>query len=109
MYPRLSLDPARPPEEGDRVYIIQHPEGLPKQIGMHRNLVVHVDDRVVQYLTDTKGGSSGSPVFNDRWGVVALHSRWVEVPRADGRASMFRNQGVRIERVREGLASAGII
>jgi V8-like Glu-specific endopeptidase len=27
----------------------------------------------VQYTTDTLPGSSGSPVFNDNWEVVALH------------------------------------
>jgi endonuclease G len=35
-----------------------------------------VDDaRYLTYLTDTEPGSSGSPVLNDAWELVALHSR----------------------------------
>jgi V8-like Glu-specific endopeptidase len=29
----------------------------------------------VDYEVDTEPGSSGSPVFNNRWELVALHSR----------------------------------
>ncbi|WP_437564342.1 trypsin-like serine peptidase [Sorangium sp. So ce542] len=108
-YPRLALRPSRPLSEGDPVFIIQHPRGLVKHIGLTRNQVRYVDDSVVQYLTDTDGGSSGSPVFNDRWEVAALHHRWVEIPQQNGRPPAYRNQGIRIERVREGLVRAGLL
>ncbi|XXY50216.1 serine protease [Sorangium sp. So ce269] len=108
-YPRLALRAPRPLEVNDPVFIIQHPRGLVKQIGLTRNQVQHVDDNVVQYLTDTDGGSSGSPVFNDRWEVAALHHRWVEIPQQGGRPPAYRNQGIRIERVREGLVAAGLL
>lgn len=55
------------------VNIIQHPAGEMKQISLYHNIVTYSDDRIVQYLTDTLKGSSGSPVFNSRWEVVALH------------------------------------
>lgn len=112
--------PTKRLEVGDRVYIIQHPMGGYKQIGMHRNVVTRVDGDRVQYLTDTSAGSSGSPVFNERWEVVALHHRYSLVDPGSGEATRarsgesydrsvgnlgaFRNQGVRIERVIEGLA-----
>lgn len=90
----------------DRVYIIQHPGGRPKMIGMHHNLVRSVDDAVVQYWTDTEGGSSGAPVFDENWNVVALHHRWVEHG-ADDKPE-YRNQGQRIDRVVADMVAAGI-
>ncbi|MGW3071377.1 trypsin-like peptidase domain-containing protein [Kitasatospora sp. NPDC001132] len=93
--------------EGDRVCIIQHPHGLVKKLAARHNVVRHVDEQVVQYWTDTAYGSSGSPVFDERWQLVALHRRYT---RAGGRlsASEFRNEGLRIERVAADLAAAGV-
>jgi len=105
--PTVALTGATPVKAEDRVYIIQHPNGGVKKIGMIHNVVRFVDDNVVQYWTDTEGGSSGSPVFNEKWELVALHHRWVEDNQ--GAATEYRNQGQRIERVVEGLAAAGVI
>ncbi|GAA1571168.1 hypothetical protein GCM10009789_25920 [Kribbella sancticallisti] len=104
--PVVELTGAAPVRVDDRVYIIQHPSGAPKKIGMIHNVVRSVDDDVVQYLTDTEGGSSGSPVFNEQWGLVALHQQWVEV-RTNG-LTQIRNQGRRIERVVAGLQAAQV-
>lgn len=57
----------------DFVNIIQHPKGEMKQISLYHNIVTNTNERIVQYLTDTLKGSSGSPVFNSEWEVVALH------------------------------------
>ena len=61
---------------GESVTIIQHPGGEPKQIALRENFVLALPDaadRYLYYQTDTTPGSSGSPVFNDDWEVVALH------------------------------------
>jgi V8-like Glu-specific endopeptidase len=105
--PVISLSGAAPVDVDDRVYIIQHPNGGAKQIAMIHNVVRHVDVNVVQYWADTQGGSSGSPVFNERWELVALHHRWVTA-KASGRTE-YRNQGQRIERVATALRKAGVI
>jgi len=61
---------------GHPVNIVQHPDGRPREIAVRNNLLVGVDDaRYLTYETDSEPGSSGSPVVNDAWELVALHSR----------------------------------
>ncbi|MEH2258981.1 trypsin-like peptidase domain-containing protein [Nostoc sp.] len=59
--------------EYSRVNIIQHPKGGPLKVVMTQNYVVHTTNSRVQYVADTEDGSSGAPVFDQNWGVVALH------------------------------------
>jgi endonuclease G len=58
---------------GESLNIIQHPKGGTKQIVLRSNQLVDLFDKYAHYLTDTEQGSSGSPVYNDQWEVVALH------------------------------------
>lgn len=95
--------------KGDWINIIQHPGGGPKQIALYDNLVVYADDSRVQYLTDTLPGSSGSPCFDSEWNVVALHHSggWLREPGSKER--YYRNEGIHINRVIDGLVEAGLI
>ena len=61
------------PAVGEAVTIIQHPEGQEKQIALTANQVISQMNQYLFYATDTKNGSSGSPVFNNNWKVVAIH------------------------------------
>ncbi|MFO0960547.1 MAG: DNA/RNA non-specific endonuclease [Isosphaeraceae bacterium] len=61
---------------GDCLTIIQHPRGEPKQVALRENQVIRLPgdgDPFLHYQTSTLPGSSGSPVFNDAWEVIALH------------------------------------
>lgn len=69
----LTLNKTDIPSENDRVSIIQHPKGEQKQVALHSNQVIAVDGHKLFYTTDTEKGSSGAPVFNSNWQVVALH------------------------------------
>ena len=61
-------------KDKDRVNIIQHPDGDPMKAVMTQNYVCNdMTETRVHYVADTMGGSSGSPVFNRKWEVVALH------------------------------------
>lgn len=53
--------------------ILQYPQGQSIQVALRRNEVVHIDPKRLYYVTDTEECSSGSPVFNDDWCVIALH------------------------------------
>ena len=72
----LKLDPrAGKAFVGEYLTIIQHPNGERKQICVRENKLVKYSENspFLWYQTDTVGGSSGSPVFNNSWDVVALH------------------------------------
>jgi V8-like Glu-specific endopeptidase len=100
----LELAPARV-NVGDRVNIIQHPNGLPKQISFYSNVVVFAGGGRVQYLTDTEPGSSGSPVFDRHWNVVALHHSggWLSEPGDFPTRNYYRNEGILIDSVIAGM------
>ncbi|MGP3982461.1 endonuclease [Streptomyces sp. KR80] len=106
---------------GEFVNIIQHPNGEPKQLALRENQIIDLLDLFVHYETDTAPGSSGSPVFNDQWEVVALHHSAVPKTDTDGRLLTIEgtpwrpgmgehrlawkaNEGVRISRVLQALS-----
>lgn len=84
---------------GDRVNIIQHPGGQPKQVAMRDNLVEYVGGGVVQYVTSTLPGSSGSPVLTDSWEVCALHHAGGTLREPTTSRLFFRNEGIMIEEI----------
>ncbi|CAL9380031.1 hypothetical protein SUDANB176_01042 [Streptomyces sp. enrichment culture] len=76
---------------GEPVNVIGHPMGRLKEIAVRDNVLqVRLDD-FLHYKTDTEPGSSGSPVYNDQWEVVALHHSGV--PRTDDRGRILRRDG----------------
>jgi V8-like Glu-specific endopeptidase len=101
---------------GETVNIIQHPNGEPKQLAIRDNKVIDELELFLHYETDTSPGSSGSPVFNDQWEVVALHHSGVpklseagKIQSIDGRdweewmgeqrIAWIANEGVRVSRL----------
>jgi len=69
----LELDKFSEPQINSVVTIIQHPLGQTKQIAVTANTIIGINGPKLLYLTDTERGSSGSPVFNNDWKVIALH------------------------------------
>ena len=87
----LDLNPYADPVPSEHVVIIQHPNGGLKQIAMTANQVVKVEPPHILYTTDTMQGSSGAPVFNDQWQVIAIHHAGASEKNL---ARKFTNEGV---------------
>jgi endonuclease G len=87
------------------VNIIQHPRGGYKKIGIRSNLVTATTDTEVRYFTDTDIGSSGSPVCNDDWQVIALHCGSYQVSDVSfrGSTSAYVNFGSQIAAILQDL------
>lgn len=90
----------------DPVYIIQHPYGERKKLAFPYEGVKFQDDVQIHYDVDTAPGSSGAPVFNEAWEVVAIHHR-----SSGARASTHeepRNIGIRIELIIAAIRNRGV-
>jgi len=92
---------------GMNVNIIQHPNGMPKTIAIRNNLLTAREDSRLYYETDTEVGTSGSPVHNDQWDVVALHHYGDSAPpgtsASDRSAKTLVNEGIRISAIYDDL------
>ena len=80
---------------GEFVTIVQHPRGNKKQVALRENRIVDRPESFLHYAADTEPGSSGSPVFNDQWEVVALHHASVRAPEHTEFGGVL-NEGIRI-------------
>lgn len=93
---------------GMNTNIVQHPSGWPKMISVRNNILTARTGRTLLYETDTEQGSSGSPVFNDDWQLVALH-HWGETFTDRGtfgdQVPRNVNEGVRISAIYRDLVA----
>ena len=78
----------------DYLNVVQHPLGREKEVVVRNNRVLDMKTAAeaeaeglgvfLHYEADTEKGSSGSPVLNDSWEVVALHHSGVPATNAAG-------------------------
>ena len=105
--------------------VIHHPGGDPQRISIRENQMVAEDDLWLRYRSDARRGSSGAPVFNDQWEMVALHhgglpvrdetgarlglngERWTPEMGEDAKA-YTANEGARVSRIVRRLRAADL-
>ncbi len=89
---------------GDNANIVQHPEGRKKEVVLQENEVMQDTGVLLHYASDTQGGSSGSPVFNNRWQLIALHHASKPndgglQPPSGGPSPDFLNEGIKLSAI----------
>lgn len=96
----------QPPTPGN---IIQHPQGRYQEVVIHDNPILRDNGMVLHYLSDTEPGSSGAPVFDNRWRLIALHhaaaknSEGLAAPNRP--ASEYLNEGIKMSSIASDLES----
>lgn len=88
----------------DRVYVLGHPDGRGLEFSLQDNVMLDLDASRLHYRAPTEGGSSGSPVFDDRWRVIALHhAGGKNVPRLKGGGRYDANEGILARAISGGI------
>ena len=96
--PQLDVEPL------PRTYIIGHPSGTEQvMLSVADNQLLDHDDVRVHYRTPTMGGSSGSPVYNRSWELIAVHHAGsLHMKRLGGHTGTYpANEGIWFPRVLE--------
>ena len=101
----------------DRINIIQFPHGHSMKVVLTENRVAWIaeDKQRVRYIASTDNGSSGSPVLNQYWDVVAIHhsgdpyppgsiDQWLQAAR---KGYLKYNEGIPINAILEDLELQG--
>ena len=91
-----------------RTYIIGHPQGGGLSFSMQDNLLLDWDEHRVHYRTPTEPGSSGSPVFDDQWRLIALHHAGkADMRKLHGQLGTYEaNEGINIEAIVAAIRAA---
>ena len=71
-----------------------------KEVAFQDNVITNLFENAVRYTADTEPGSSGSPVLNNFWQLIALHHAGGE---QDASGKWLNNQGIRIDRIHNDL------
>lgn len=97
-----------PPRKSDepRMYAIGFPLGGSLAISLHDNLLIDFDEPKVHYRTPTNPGSSGSPIFDEQWKLVALHHAGGLINRLRNEPGTYEaNEGIWLESIKKHLRS----
>jgi S1-C subfamily serine protease len=104
--PSYALARHLPLKDGkQRVYVIGHPGGGTLSLSLQDNILLDYDQRRLHYRAPTEGGSSGSPVFNEKWELIALHhAGGVQIPKLNGQQGHYAaNEGISFHAIAEAL------
>lgn len=89
--------------------IIQHPRGRYQEVVVQNNPILSDNGLLLHYLSDTERGSSGSPVFDNRWRLIALHHasahNTAQLAAPGQQPSQYLNEGIKLSTIAADLES----
>jgi V8-like Glu-specific endopeptidase len=94
------------PKKGNKTSIIHHPAGDYKSVSLLDGKVEDVKQNgFIKYSSDTLTGSSGAPVFDTSWNLIALHHFSGD---QDLNGVYLNNEGIAITKILEDLKTKAI-
>ena len=85
-----------------RAYLIGHPNQLENpQFSLQDNVILDYDETYVHYRAPSDRGSSGSPVFDSSWSLIALHhAGGFDTPRLHNKGGTYAaNEGIALKAI----------
>ena len=91
-----------------RVYVVGHPRGGSLAFSIQDNHLIAKKPPLLHYRAPTELGSSGSPVFNENWTLIAIHhAGGHKIRRIDGNKGFYpANEGICYRSVRDAIEEA---
>ena len=86
------------------VNIIQHAGGSYKSYALHANSLIDISfNKLLHYTSDTLKGSSGSPLFDNKWNLIGLHHASTKPPIKINNEVIDTNEGILINKIIDDL------
>lgn len=95
------------PSPKTKAFVVGHPKAGPLQFSLNDSVLLDVCryERLMHYRTPTEPGSSGSPVFNAKWEVVALHHAGSQkARRLNGLGEYQANEAITLQAIRQAMS-----
>lgn len=101
----------------EHINIFSHPEGKPLRLSLRQNIAVEEPQKKVLvgiqsvpkarlwHQADTAKGSSGAPIFNDRWQLIGIHQGFGTVALESNTKVFYANYGTLIKHVLDDMYS----
>lgn len=96
------------PVEDRIVNMLHYPHGQPLSLSTQGNWVKKVQGEKMLYFTGTEPGSSGAPIFNDNWELIALHRSNNPFPPANFLDNIQANEAILISAIFDDLKRKNI-
>jgi V8-like Glu-specific endopeptidase len=89
--------------------VIGYPLGGGLSVSLQDSYWLDTNGKVLHYRTPTEPGSSGSPVFDEKfWSLIALHHAGdTNLPRLKGSGTYEANEGIAIKAILKATRKAG--
>ncbi|MHB9064223.1 MAG: TRAFs-binding domain-containing protein [Pirellulaceae bacterium] len=95
------------PSQRQKLYAIGYPFGATLALSIQDNLMIDFRNPLLHYRTPTDPGSSGSPIFDEQWQLVALHhAGGRQMPKLSGTGTYEANEGIWIQAIQEHVGGA---